>query len=654
MKLYVQIGCIILIGTLSLSQISTVTAQENKAFYELSLEELMNIPVSVASKTELTQRESPGIISLITEEEIQNSGARDLIDVLQLVPGMFIGLDVRSITGLGSRGVWGHEGKILVLMDGMPLNELCYSNNEFGNHYDVSQIKQIEIVRGPGSALYGGAAELSVINIITKKGADYQGFNVNGTIGRMADEIGRTNVSFGAGTSKNDFSFDIKGFYGKAIRSDARYSDLYGNSYISSDSTDYNPKQLNLGIQYKELKAQYFYDNYTTHSADAFTSASNKIDKYFYSHIADLQYRFKVNDKIHIDPRITYKNQEPWGTNAGDYHILSNQIDGNITTNYDVSEKLNLLLGVGSYRDHINMKTDGKAFDFNGQYGFVETNIKTKVVNISAGFRVEHHSEFGNAFAPRLALTKTFEKLHAKILLSRAFKSPTPGNMFEYTPAGVLQINKNIDLEYTNVFEIEIGYKLSEIMNLQANVYDITINKPIVYEPDINGNDFYRNMDQTGSRGIEVEYKIRDKWGYASINYSHYDEKNKVDFYDAGNHNNALLGAPQHKITLNSSLKIGKNLTINPSLIHKSGTWAIGSIDNAGNGVPKEFDSKVLLNIYCLYRDFLIKGLNAGVGVYDILNQRDDFYQPYKGNHAFIPGPTREIILKISYTFKKQ
>ncbi len=654
MNLYVKIGCLLLIGTLSFSQIPKIYAQEKKEFYELSLEELMNIPISVASKTELTQRESPGIISLITEEEIQNSGARDLIDVLQLVPGMFIGLDVESITGLGSRGIWGHEGKILVLMDGMPLNELCYSNNEFGNHYDVSQIKQIEIVRGPGSVLYGGAAELSVINIITKKGIDYQGFNVNGTVGRMADELGRTNVSFGAGTSKNDFSFDIKGFYGKAIRSDATYSDFYGTSYISSDSTDYNPKQLNLGIQYKELKVRYFYDNYTTHSADLYTSATNRIDNFFYSHIADLQYRFKVNDRIHIDPRFTFKSQEPWGSNITDYHILSNQIDGNITASYDISEKLNLVIGAGGYRDHVNMKTDGKEIDFNGQYDFVEANIKTKAVNISAGFRVDHHSEYGNAFAPRIALTKTFERLHAKLLLSRAFKSPTPGNLLESDEGGELQINKNLTPEYTNVLEFEVGYKLSETMNLQANIFDITIDKPIVFEPDINGNGF-KNMGQTGSRGGEIEYKIRGKWGYANANYSFYNTsgKNKVAFYEAENNSTALLGAPQHKATLNSSIKIGKNLTINPSLVYKSGAWAIGSVDIADIGIPKKFDSKLLFNIYFMYRDLLIKGLDAGVGVYDILNQRDDFYQPYRGNHAYIPGPTREIILKISYSFKK-
>jgi outer membrane receptor protein involved in Fe transport len=228
--------------------------------------------------------------------------------------------------------------------------------------------------------------------------------------------------------------------------------------------------------------------------------------------------------------------------------------------------------------------------------------------------------------------------------------------MFEYTPAGVLQVNKNVDPEYTNVIELEVGYKLSETMNLQANIFDITIDKPIVYEPDINGNDFYRNMDHTGSRGVEMEYKIRGKWGYVNANYSYYTNagKNKVAFYEAETNGNALLGAPQHKATLNSSIKIGKSLTINPSLVYKSGTWAIGSVDLADNGVPKEFDSKLLFNVYLMYRDLFIKGLNAGVGVYDILNQRDDFYQPYRGNHAYIPGPTREIILKISYSFKKQ
>src|SRR5437762_3210103 len=58
------------------------------------LEELINSLILAASKRPLTARESPGIVSLITQEEIRNSGARDLMDVLRLVPGIDFGMDV--------------------------------------------------------------------------------------------------------------------------------------------------------------------------------------------------------------------------------------------------------------------------------------------------------------------------------------------------------------------------------------------------------------------------------------------------------------------------------------------------------------------------------------------------------------------------------
>lgn len=107
---------------------------------------------------------------MITAEEIKNLRSRDLIDVLNLVPGMNFGVDVQGVVGISSRGNWAHEGKILVLLDGQEMNEILFSSTQFGQRYDISQIEKIEIIRGPGSSIYGGYAELGVINIITKGG----------------------------------------------------------------------------------------------------------------------------------------------------------------------------------------------------------------------------------------------------------------------------------------------------------------------------------------------------------------------------------------------------------------------------------------------------------------------------------------------------
>ena len=86
-------------------------ASPAQAYDSLSLEDLMNIKITVASIKELTPRQSPGIITYITAEDIRNLGARDLMEVLRHVPGFEFGTDVEGIIGLGVRGNWAHEGK---------------------------------------------------------------------------------------------------------------------------------------------------------------------------------------------------------------------------------------------------------------------------------------------------------------------------------------------------------------------------------------------------------------------------------------------------------------------------------------------------------------------------------------------------------------
>src|SRR4051794_9851238 len=90
---------------------------------ELSLDDLLNVQTFVATKTSTTMRDSPAVITIVTREEIVNSGARDLIDVLNLVGGFAFASDVNGVVGVGFRGNWGHEGKILLLVDGQTVNE---------------------------------------------------------------------------------------------------------------------------------------------------------------------------------------------------------------------------------------------------------------------------------------------------------------------------------------------------------------------------------------------------------------------------------------------------------------------------------------------------------------------------------------------------
>src|SRR5689334_12368285 len=151
--------------SLSFSQDLDSLMNLNAFTAESDLQKILNKNVAVSAQ-KLSSRETPGIISVITAEEIQNSGARDMIDVLRLVPGFDVLQDLQFVMGMGLRGNWANEGKVLVLLDGQPLNELLYQSVALGNRLPVDAIERIEIIRGPGSAIYGGSAEYGVINIV--------------------------------------------------------------------------------------------------------------------------------------------------------------------------------------------------------------------------------------------------------------------------------------------------------------------------------------------------------------------------------------------------------------------------------------------------------------------------------------------------------
>lgn len=151
-----------------------VFAQDEAGLEDLdvSLGDLLNLEVSVATKTAMTLEEAPSIVSVITGEEIKNMGARNLADVLRTIPGF----DVRHTLIVPNhfpaiRGQ-GNHNTIKTMLNGNSIRE---SDGRVGfqfNTFPVDTIKRIEIIRGPGSALYGTDAFFGVINIITKEGGD--------------------------------------------------------------------------------------------------------------------------------------------------------------------------------------------------------------------------------------------------------------------------------------------------------------------------------------------------------------------------------------------------------------------------------------------------------------------------------------------------
>jgi outer membrane cobalamin receptor len=630
---------------------------------QVSLEDLLSADVDVASKVPQTYREVPGVITVISREEIMDSGARDLADVLRLVPGFSLGVDVEAIVGIGVRGNWGHEGKVLLLIDGQQMNETLYSTNQLGNHYPVDQIERIEIIRGPGSAIYGGYAELAVINVITRGADELNGVAVYGSAGLMTDTYGHANLSVAAGqTLPGGVKLSLSGLFGQGHRSNGDYTDFYGDTFSLTDH-EIDPAFLNLGAQYKDLSLRFIYDHFGNDERDGLgQNETKRIDQSFIGYFGELAYKWRAQEGLTITPALTYKRQLPWHitdtASSAIYDKTAERLTGGASASYDVREDINVLGGAEVYWDHAFLNQPAIPDTTHTPFGtedsvsyvnealYAQGLLKHSIANVTVGARFEHHSQFGNSFVPRVAVTKVFEPAHVKLLYSEAFRAPGIENInLAVDPAGMTP-------ERTRVGEIEAGYSIDEHNFVTFNGYWIRINDTIVYLVNADGSEGYQNYAHTGSLGFEAEYKLRYKWGYGSINYSYYAaQDNTVDSYAVPGHAQVLLGMPQHKVTLHGAWKAWKNLRVAPSFVVTSGAWAyMNPGDGMGVGTLTHADPLVLANVFVSYRDLGVEGLEAGLGIYNALDDKNYFFQPYDGGHAEMQGGARMLLLRLGYT----
>lgn len=152
------------------------TSQDVPDVTTMSVEDLMNMQVTSVSKRSEKVADAPAAVFVITQEDIQNSGARSIPELLRMVPGLEVARIDENKWAIGSRGFNGRfDDKLLVLIDGRSVYTPLFS----GVYWDVEDVMledvdRIEVIRGPGATLWGANAVDGVINIITKSAKDTQ------------------------------------------------------------------------------------------------------------------------------------------------------------------------------------------------------------------------------------------------------------------------------------------------------------------------------------------------------------------------------------------------------------------------------------------------------------------------------------------------
>jgi outer membrane receptor for ferrienterochelin and colicin len=183
------------------------------SLYDMSLEDLMKLKITTASKKSESVSQAPASVMVITAQMIQARGYHHLEEILHDLPGFDFnkgyGVNYSTIFMRGFRSE--NSDRFLLFFDGIWENDIWKQTNWISRQYPVSQIKQIEVLYGPASALYGTNAFSGIINVITKKGGEVGNLSLVSTFGSW----GRKNVEVSTGhdiSEKVSFNATFKYF----------------------------------------------------------------------------------------------------------------------------------------------------------------------------------------------------------------------------------------------------------------------------------------------------------------------------------------------------------------------------------------------------------------------------------------------------------
>jgi iron complex outermembrane receptor protein len=137
----------------------------------LTLAQLMDVKVTISTHTVQRLSKAPSVVSVITAEDLSLTGATNLMEILQSVPGIYVKQNLFGFKPLITfRGASG--ANVLLMVNGAAVKDLVWSPGIFWKGVPAEMIDRIEVIRGPGSALFGSDAAAGVINVITKTAAN--------------------------------------------------------------------------------------------------------------------------------------------------------------------------------------------------------------------------------------------------------------------------------------------------------------------------------------------------------------------------------------------------------------------------------------------------------------------------------------------------
>ncbi|MBP1628343.1 MAG: hypothetical protein H6Q00_2818 [Holophagaceae bacterium] len=611
--------------------------------------ELMNTPVEVASKRPESIRETAGAVTVLTREEILQSGARDLLEALEMLPGFQANSFNLGHVGAGIRGLSGNDGKVLILVDGLELNDTNVGVMPLGNHVPVDQIDHIEIIRGPGSVIYGGFAGLAVVRVTTRNAEDLQGVSGSAQLGRAGNQTTTRDYSAAYGQRWGDLSLSLAYSGGVALRGQGHTltMDPLSQTLVGVDMGDRSKLYknfINIGLRWRDTSFRFIRDLYEQ------GNLTGPVPMEAHGTFLELSQRWQPMEKLSLHPHFSVKEQGifefPTPQNSYDGRRCRRTLGG-VHLHYEPNPAWNILAGAEYWQDTgstdpiLNpwLSTKKADLSFRTQAVFLQTGWTRNAWTATLGGRYEYHSQVGGSFVPRMALTRAWDRQHLKLLASKAFRTPT---------IGYLDSNPDIKPEHIQTLEIEYGFQVSEQAYLTINAFDTQItdfiyhvllpNPPYVYQ--LNGGTM-------GTRGMEAELRFQGAYGDMRLSVeAHRATAREVQDYQVPGHPDYLVGVANLKFTMQANLRLASHWFLCPSVVALGPRYTV----EATQGIQPR-DSSTQINLV-LNGDWPKHGLKASIGLRNITGANMGLPVPQSSLvNETLPTLGRELFLRLGYNY---
>ncbi len=509
----------------------------------MSLESLLDVTVSGASRYEQRASEAPTYASVVTAEEIRKYGYRTLADLLRSLPGIFVTND-RNYSYVGIRGfqpAGDYNSRVLLLVDGHRVNNSIYDQAPIGNDFpvDIDLVERVEVVRGPSSSLYGSNAFFGVINVITKRAYDIDGAEISGSAGSWRTYKGRA-------TAAKDYIMNGPAILVSGTAADSRGQDLYFPEY-DDPATNNGVAEGDDRERYDSLFAKVSWGDFTLEGARG--SRTKRLPTASFGTVfdadgtytgdrtgfLDLRYEKDVDSGLNLMARAYYDEYYYWADYIFNYapgdpdvinkdYAKASSFGAELKAVKTVRDRHRLTAGVEFRNDY---RKDQQNYDLGFPPPFVDSHQSSKEwgaylqdefrihpkLILNAGVRYDHYSTFGGTTNPRLGLIWTpREKTAVKLLYGRAFRTPTS---YELYYGDYLTTKPNPDLRPETIRSIEAVLEqrmegLGGSWKATVSAFHNRIDDLITMQPDpSDGLDHFGNNESIETNGLELELEGR-------------------------------------------------------------------------------------------------------------------------------------------------